>query len=136
MDIYAVIDELKILSDKQINVPRPIDSLISSYEENIGFVFSRDYKIFLKHASNIIYGALEPLLITDKRNDPRELETSLQEGRAIGLPEDLLPICEDNSDYYCLTKDNKVRFWSHDGTSNEEWPNLASWIKEVWIDGK
>ncbi|WP_116919250.1 SMI1/KNR4 family protein [Tamilnaduibacter salinus] len=45
----------------------------------------------------------------------------------------LLPFCEDNSDFYCLTPTGEVVFWSHNGSTAESWPNLATWIFQVWI---
>ncbi|TGK89255.1 SMI1/KNR4 family protein, partial [Leptospira noumeaensis] len=52
----------------------------------------------------------------------------------MNVPKNLLPICEDNGNYYCLNNINEVLYWSHDGISEEKWNDLASWIKEVWID--
>ena len=51
---------------------------------------------------------------------------------ALGVPFDFLAICEDNGDYFCLDGDT-VRFWSHDGATSESWPDLATWITEVWL---
>ena len=50
------------------------------------------------------------------------------------LPRRLLPFCADNGDYYCFAPDGTVKFWSHNGTTDESWPDLASWIKQVWIE--
>ena len=49
------------------------------------------------------------------------------------LPRDLLPICEDNGDYYCMNAVGEVVYWSHDGVSDEKWSDLATWIRKVWI---
>jgi hypothetical protein len=27
----------------------------------------------------------------------------------------------------------EVVFWSHEGATDERWPDLATWIREVWI---
>ena len=64
-----------------------------------------------------------------------ELFFGIKEGRQVGVPVDWLPICEDNGDYYCFVPDGKIRFWDHNGASDEHWPDLATWVKEVWIDG-
>ena len=53
----------------------------------------------------------------------------------MGVPEDWIPICEDNSNFYCYTPDGTIRYWDHNGANDESWPNLATWIKEVWIEG-
>jgi hypothetical protein len=49
------------------------------------------------------------------------------------VPRKLLPICEDNGDYYCMNKKGEIVFWSADGASDEKWKDLATWIEEVWI---
>jgi len=128
------IAELKSLSVDTPKKPElPDGHLIHKYEEKIGFKFPDDYKRFLMEASDVCVGTLSPLIVTNDINAPGELSLALAEGREFGLPEDWLPICEDNGDYYCILADGKIRFWSHDGATDDRWPNLETWIKEVWI---
>lgn len=36
------------------------------------------------------------------------------------MPKKLLPICEDNGDYYLIDpRSGKISFWSHNGTTDE-----------------
>lgn len=134
--ILKVIDELKILSaGRKIKTPAPDDTLLSEYEKDVGFVFSDEYRFFLKNASNIFFGTKEPLIATREKKDRCELSTAIQEARQIGVPADWLPICEDNGDYYCIVPGGEIRFWSHDGATTESWQDLADWIKDVWISG-
>jgi hypothetical protein len=51
-----------------------------------------------------------------------------------GLPRDVLQFCEDNAEYYCLMPSGEVVFWAHNGVTDEQWPDLAAWIKQVWIE--
>ncbi|WP_193101353.1 SMI1/KNR4 family protein [Burkholderia sp. Z1] len=132
--LVSAIDELKILSaGTRIKTPAPDDTLISEYEKDVGFSFSEEYRLFLKDASTIFFGVMEPLVITSERNDRCELSSAIQKARQIGLPFDWLPICEDNGDYYCIVPDGKIRFWSPDGVTAESWAGLAEWINDVWI---
>ncbi|NTZ81709.1 SMI1/KNR4 family protein [Burkholderia metallica] len=134
--LFKVIDDLKILSaGRRIKTPAPDDALLSEYENDIGFVFSDEYKFFLKNASTIFFGTKEPLIATRAKKDRSELSAALQEARQIGVPADWLPICEDNGDYYCIVPGGQIRFWSHDGVTTESWQDLADWIKDVWISG-
>ncbi len=48
--------------------------------------------------------------------------------RLKGVPKEFLPFCEDNGDYYCLTRDSRVVLWSHDGLFSGSWLDLAHWI--------
>jgi hypothetical protein len=114
----------------------PDDRLIKYYEQATGFKFSNDYKKLLKNTGNAFVGFLSLLVLNPKGEEHYgELQNAIREGREIGLPESWLPICEDNSDYYCLTPNGEIRFWSHDGDVDEKWADLATWVKEVWLEG-
>ena len=63
-----------------------------------------------------------------------ELSQALSDAREQGVPEAWLPICEDNGSYYCIDPKGITRFWTTDGNSNEQWDNIATWIKQVWIE--
>ncbi|WP_247539064.1 SMI1/KNR4 family protein [Ralstonia pseudosolanacearum] len=132
--LVEAIEELKELSGGRVtNVPLPDDELISEYESEVGFLFPEEYKYFLKQASNIFFGTKDPLVVTHDRTDRSELSNAIGEGRKMGIPHDWLPICEDNGDYYCITQNGQIRFWSGNGVANESWQDLATWVKEVWI---
>lgn len=134
-EFISIIDDLiKLSGESYIKTNPPTDSLIESYQKDIGFVFSDEYKFFLKNASTILYGTKDPLIITQDKSSRSELSIAILEGRRMGLPNDWLPICEDNGDYYCITPDGTVRFWTSNGSTDEKWPNLGDWIKEVWMN--
>lgn len=131
-----VIEELKAVSGgKRNNVPLPDDALIAEYEKGIGFSFSADYKKLLQEVGNIYYGPIELLSVTRDKKFYGELSVAINDAASVGVPESWLPICEDNGSYYCLDQQGCVRYWSGDGSSEEHWPNLAAWVKDVWIDG-
>ncbi len=85
---------------------------------------------------DIDYGLLEPLTVTEKPFHTNLIRIAQLAWKVVGLPTQLLPICEDNGDFYCMNSAGEVIYWSHDGTTAEKWPNLANWIEEVWITGK
>jgi hypothetical protein len=62
----------------------------------------------------------------------RDLVTVANEAWEMGVPRGWLPFCEDNADYFCL-EGNIVRYWSHNGDTDEHWPDLGTWIDQVWI---
>ena len=132
-DVIAELRAIAVATPKA--PPLPNDVLLDEYEEEVGFSFPKDYRKFLKEASNLFVGTLEPLIVTDARNVRGELSVALTEARRVGLPQDFLPICEDNGDYYCFAPDQSIRLWDHNGISSEKWQNLATWIQEVWIEG-
>ena len=89
----------------------------------------------MKEISNIFYGTIELASLTDEDEYYRGLSQILNDAREQGLPENWLPICEDNGSYYCLSPNHKIRYWTADGYSDEQWEDLADWIKQVWMDG-
>lgn len=137
MNLQEVIDKINQLDDpNKRKLPLPNDSLIKQYEEKIGIPFSDEYKMFLKSVSNAFIGFMSPYTLSQKPSEyTNDLLAGIKEARKVGIPHDWIPICEDNGDYYCLTLNGKVRYWSHNGISNEEWPSLAVWANEVWLNG-
>ncbi len=135
-EIKAVIKELKQLSEAaKVTYPVPTMEDIQEVEESLRKKFSEEYKYFLKEITNVMVNTLEPfVLLAGSKSLRLDPKSGMQEAWKMGVPKDWLPICEDNSNYYCLLEDGTVRFWSHDGTTDEKWENLAHWIKDVWID--
>lgn len=126
----------KLDNPSERRLPLPDDTLIKKYEDESGFIFPDDYKIFLKSVSNAFVGYISPFTLSLRiTGDQGDLLTGISDGRKVGVPEDWIPICEDNGDYYCITSDGSIHFWDHNGHSNETWPNLATWMKEVWLEG-
>lgn len=132
----AIIDLKKTSTDTLLGQYLPNESVLKEVEKRTGVLLSSDYKKFLKDASNIICGTLFPLVISQDLSASNNLESAINEASALGIPKDWIPICEDNGDFYCILPDGQVRFWSHDGYTDESWPSLAIWIRDVWIGGK
>ncbi|WP_094463346.1 SMI1/KNR4 family protein [Pannonibacter phragmitetus] len=117
--------------------PLPDDALIEAYEEALGRKFPDDYKVFLKTVSNAFVGFMSPFTLSaGMPGGYGDLIAGVHDARSVGVPEDWLPVCEDNGDYYCITPEGSVRFWGHDGASDEVWPDLASWAHNVWLAGE
>lgn len=134
-DINDAIRELtKVAADERNKIPLPNEELVIRCEKELQKPFPNDLKVFLKTASNISFGYLEPLTITNEMNSRLDMVIHAREGAKIGLPTKYIPFCEDNGDYYCVDQKGKVYFWSHNGFVNETWEDIGTWIKEVWIE--
>ena len=94
---------------------------------------SHDHRLFFKEISNIMYGYLEMFTLSRDWNGRGDIKRAVQEAREEGIPNDWIPICEDNGDYFFILPSGEVKFWSHNGDSSESWPSLAHWIRDVWI---
>jgi hypothetical protein len=120
-------------------VPKPLrlptEQEVDYAQEAVGFTFHPDYRKYLLEASDVVFGRFEPATVLSDREYRNLPDMAIEAWEKVGLPRDLLPICEDNADYYCMKSDGGVIFWSHDGLiDSENWPDLATWIKKVWIE--
>ena len=123
---------------RRLNVEVPLPRQLPTEPEveaailEAGATIHADFRTYLLRASDVVYGTKEPVAINGGHVD---FVGVVETARAMGVPDDLVPICEDNGDYFCVTASGGVIFWSHAGTTDERWPDLATWITEVWIGG-
>lgn len=114
----------------------PTPEEVDAAEAQLKVHFHPDYRRFLLEASDVVFGALEPAQVTPDAGRLSLVDVTRDAHELMELPRGLLPICEDNGDYYCMRASGKsaeVIYWSHDGATDERWPTLAAWIEEVWI---
>lgn len=132
MDIEQAIAQLRPLNEPVPKPPRlPTEDEVSAAERELGVQFPSDYRRYLLEASDVVYGTKEPCLLTLGPGH-LDLVTTAREAWKLGVPRAWLAFCEDNGDYYCLDG-GTVRFWSHNGSTDEHWPDLGTWITDVWI---
>ena len=135
MNLSDVISELRQINEPVPSpLPLPSEEDLSRIEKEVGITLHSDLKRFLLEASDVTYGVKEPITIS-KPDAHTHFPAVVNSAREYGVPEDLVPICEDNADFYCQKPSGEIVFWSHNGTTDESWSDLATWIKEVWIDG-
>jgi hypothetical protein len=135
MNISEVISELRALNEA---VPKPLrlptENEVAAAETHLGWRFPKDYRVYLLQASDVVYGTLEPAVVTPDSGHLNLIEIAETAWNEMEVPRNLLPICEDNGDYFCLNEQGEIEYWSHNGTTEEKWPDLATWIQEVWIN--
>mmetsp|Transcript_12431 Transcript_12431/g.17355 ORF Transcript_12431/g.17355 Transcript_12431/m.17355 type:complete len:161 (-) Transcript_12431:1670-2152(-) len=122
----AAIAHLRELGEG-VRIPLPTEQKVDAIALAAGVSFPHDFRRFLLEASDVAYGILEPVNVDN-------FEEVLADALEIGVPDNLLPICEDNGDFYCVnTTSEAVIFYDHNGSGSECWSNIASWIEAVWI---
>lgn len=135
MNLSDVIAELRALNEP---VPKPLrlptEPEVNAAEEQLAVKFPADYRRYLLTASDVVYGAREPAIVIPDAGHLSLVGIAETAWNEMEVPRELLPFCEDNGDYYCLNQNSEVEYWSHDGATDEKWKDLATWIKEVWID--
>ena len=130
-----VVDELRERNEDRFgSVALPdLDQLVE-IEEQILIGLPREFKEFLLAVSDVVYGSIEPVTVTDP-----QLNTYLPEVAANawnqGLPREYIPICELNGSYYGVLESGEVKHW-HDGEfSDDEWESVWEWAEDVWLNG-
>ena len=104
-------------------------------EEEILMPIPFDYREFLLSVSDVIYGNIEPATAADPRSHTYLSEMTAQ-AWDLGLPRDVLPICEYDGGYSCIDQNGKVSFWRFDEFSETTWESIWHWARDVWLDGK
>jgi len=135
MKLADVIAELRRLNQtvpEPLRLPTQVE--VEAAERRLKRKLHPDYRKYLLEASDVVYGTLEPAVVIQDAGYLELSELAESAWSEMEVPRDLLPICEDNGDYYCLNENGEVCFWSHSGATDDKWPDLATWIKEVWID--
>ncbi|CAI3939292.1 unnamed protein product [Commensalibacter communis] len=137
--MYNIDDQVQILNSLKDDLEKqqklPNDTLLNEYETILEIKFSDEYRDFIKNIEHVLYNGLDNSSMDGIVIDVRNLLECTKEARTIELPRNWLPIVEDNGDYYCVRPDGKVAFWSHNGSTDETWDNIATWIQDVWIGG-
>ncbi|TKT79342.1 SMI1/KNR4 family protein [Aquamicrobium sp. LC103] len=136
LEIIRAVDELLDRNDRlPPAVSLPSDVAIRHAESISGFTIGDDYSYFVQRAGNTIsLGRVLVDLAHERVGRRGSFVKVLQEARQAGVPEDWMPICSDNADYYCLLPDGTVELWSHDAMFEGKWASLAEWIMQDWIE--
>jgi hypothetical protein len=130
-----LVERLRALSEP-VPVPArlPTAAEVAAAEAELGRRFHPDLRQYLLELSDVVFGALEPVTLTSPDSHTHLATVCDDAWEGYDVPRELLPFCEDNADFYCLTEAGAVVFWSHDGETEERWPILAAWIEQVWIE--
>jgi hypothetical protein len=121
------------------NEPVPIPARLPTAEEveaaerRLGVTLPADFRRYLLEASDVNYGVIEPVTITLPGSHTDLFTVASDAWDGFGVSRSLIPICEDNADFYCMNPEGEVVYWSHNGLSSEKWRSLADWIKQVWL---
>ncbi len=131
-------DIIELLREQNEDVPTPLDlpddDDIITVQEQILIHLPDDYKTFLKEVSDVVCGSIEPATVTDD-NSHTYLPEITATAWGIGMPRELIAICEVADGYYCIEQDGNVRLWMNDGEfDEEEWPSVWHWARDVWLE--
>ena len=132
------LERLKSLSRPVPKPPSlPTEEDVKNAEEILNVKFPPSYVKYQLEYSDILFGTYEPYQLFEN-GSYTDLIKSVNEAREYGLPKHLLPVLEDNGDYFCFdltspAPEFKVNYWTHNGITNENWGNFLDWVENCWI---
>jgi hypothetical protein len=134
-------DVIELLREVSEDVPVPLElpdeDLLVEIEEQLLLALPDDLRYYLLEASDLIVGTLEPVTVADARSHTYLPEVAAQAWND-GMPRHLLPVCQRDDGYYCISEDGEIRYWNghklgKDPDGAKEWPSLWDWAREVWL---
>ncbi|UFH49341.1 SMI1/KNR4 family protein [Pseudomonas sp. KNUC1026] len=126
---------------REANEPVPValelpdEDLLVEIQELLLIHIPDDMKAFLLTVSDVVYGSLEPVTVTDPQS-----HTYLPEVAAnawdVGMPREYVPLCQDGDNYYAVEEDGTVLLWDGDeeAVTEESWDSVWTWARDVWLE--
>ncbi|WP_370979804.1 SMI1/KNR4 family protein [Agaribacterium sp. ZY112] len=91
------------------------------------------FRDYLLYCSDVIYGTLEPVTVNDA-NSHTYLPEVAAEAWAQGMPRDLIPMCRDGHQVYCIDQEDKVYLWQEGNEEAEEvCEDMWHWVRDYWL---
>ena len=112
----------------------PTDPEIAEAQHRLNFNFPPEYIAFLKSGGDVANALFEPAVILPGSGYLDLFEIAESAWAHGGISRDWLPFIEDNSDYFLISQTGEVKYWSHNGTTNEKWPTFSAWFQQVCVE--
>ena len=128
-----VIEKLQELSE---TVPIPLElpdfEQLVDVEELILIPLPAELKEYLLSGSDVIVGTLEPVTAADPYSHTYLPEVASY-AWSIGLPRDVIPICQVGDDFYCMDQNGQIDFWQNGEFCDDIYESFWQWAEEVWL---
>lgn len=132
-----VIEQLRELNEPvPVPLELPDEETLVEIQEQILIHLPFALREFLLQVSDVVYGRLEPVTAADPQS-----HTYLPEVAALawslGVPRELVPLCEDHGNYYVVEEDGTVLLWEADSgeiNEDESWESVWHWVRDVWLE--
>jgi len=111
----------------------PTDAEISDAETKLGVQFPSAYREFLKNGGDVANAKFEAAVVIPNAGHLDIMEIA-RAAWACGVPRVLVPFVEDNGDFFCVSSQGEVTYWSHNGGTEERWPTFQAWFQQVCVE--
>ncbi|WGO96996.1 SMI1/KNR4 family protein [Saccharophagus degradans] len=127
----------EILAARSLKTAYPLelptmDDIVEAHEAMLISV-PADFRGYLLHSSNCIYGRLEPVTVAD-RNSHTYLPEVAAEAWSRGMPREMIPLCVDGDNVYCVAEDGEVFLWEGDDDMESVAEDVWQWVRDVWLE--
>lgn len=109
----------------------PTGKEIEQAQLRLNFEFTKEYVEFIKSGYDLGDSTLEALEICSPNSHVDIYSVNEFAKGYSDIPEEGLIICEDNGDYFYLMPSGLVRFWSHNGFTDEAWADVSAWVEAM-----
>nr|WP_286010255.1 SMI1/KNR4 family protein [Serpens gallinarum] len=134
--VEDVIDQLREVNETvPVPLELPEEETLVEIQEQILIHLPYELREFLLKVSDVVYGRLEPVTASDPHS-----HTYLPEVAAtawdIGVPRELVPLCQDGRDYYVVDAEGEVFLWLEETgeLDDESWESVWHWVRDVWLE--
>ncbi|MBV1911620.1 MAG: SMI1/KNR4 family protein [Kangiellaceae bacterium] len=129
-----IVDQLRErATSSAVSLELPSEDELVLVEEEILLPIPREMKCFLLEASDILCGSLEPVTVADPGAHTHLPEVT-SNAWAIGLPRELMVLCQTGEAYYCVTQEGEVVFWQDGEQTEDTWEDVWQWAEDVWLN--
>lgn len=132
-----VIEQLRELNEPvPVPLELPDEETLVEIQEQILIHLPFALREFLLQVSDVVYGRLEPVTAADPQSHTYLPEVA-SVAWSLGVPRELVPLCEDQGNYYCVEEDGTVLLWEADSgeiNEDESWESVWHWVRDVWLE--
>ena len=111
----------------------PDEDMLVEIEEQILISLPFEFREFLLQVSDVIFGSMEPVTVTDPHSHTYLPEVAAN-AWAEGMPRELIPVCEHRGEYYGISEDGEVVRWAKGDVTEDSWPSIWHWARDVWLN--
>jgi hypothetical protein len=135
--VEEVIEQLRELNEPvPVPLELPEEEVLVEIQEQILIHLPFGLREYLLQASDVVYGRLEPVTASDPQSHTYLPEVAAT-AWSLGVPRELVPLCEDHGNYYVVEEDGTVLLWEADTTEineDETWESVWHWVRDVWLE--
>lgn len=128
-----LLDELhEVAEDVPVPLELPEHDQVVVAQEQILMPLPGDFRDFLMTATDVVYGSIEPVTVADPLSHTYLPEVTAT-AWSLGMPREMIALCEHRGGYYCVADDGEVLFWDGEDFEEETWENVWYWVRDVWL---